>query len=304
MRLLVAMAVGLVLAGCAAPSTVVQGLDEPSRPSAPENLQRLRERARVVLANYDKAMGDAGFVVVGRTETGSVGALETSNEHLKQVISAGLFRASGEMPAAPRQTGEVVWGSGARLALPLISAREGLRLMAADNRCSECTPHPVTGARLGTMRVMTTRGEATVPAWEYTLAQTKMRILRAAVDSGTPVQVDPPAGNPDDIPHGAAAEAARPDGLRLTVKFTGSREGADKPCGADYTAEAVESERAVAVLIQERPYDGPPPSVPAGSTHACMLVGYMRTVTVTLSEPLGGRAVIEVQQGQPVPVKR
>ncbi|WP_203721930.1 hypothetical protein [Paractinoplanes abujensis] len=302
--MLVALAAaGLMSAGCAPPSAVVQGLDEPSLPSAAENLQRLRERARVVLANYDKAMGDAGFVVVGRTESGSVGSLETRNEHLKQVVSAHLFTAAGELPAAPRQSGEAVWASGERLALPLISAAEGLRRMAADNRCAECAPHPVTGARLSTMRVMTTRGEATVPAWEYTLAETKMRVLRAAVDGGTPVQVDPPDGNPDDIPNGAVAEAARADGLRLTVKFTGSREGAGEPCGADYTAEAVESERAVAVLIQERPYSGPPPSVAAGTTHACLAIGYLRTAAVTLSEPLGGRAVLEVQQGQPVPVK-
>ncbi|MCO8276801.1 hypothetical protein M1L60_40100 [Actinoplanes sp. TRM 88003] len=79
----------------------------------------------------------------------------------------------------------------------------------------------------------------------------------------------------------------------------GAKEGADQPCGEDYVAEAVESDNAVAVLVQVRRYIGPGNEVPPG----CLLVGHPRTATVTLAQPLNGRAVLEVQQGQPVPTR-
>ncbi|GAA2643859.1 hypothetical protein GCM10010399_92280 [Dactylosporangium fulvum] len=42
-------------------------------------------------------------------------------------------------------------------------------------------PLQVTGARLSTARIQTTRGPATVPAWEYTLQGTAVRLTRVAV---------------------------------------------------------------------------------------------------------------------------
>jgi hypothetical protein len=288
-----------MVAGCA--STPVPG---PVGPEAtPEAGDRLRERARVVLANYEKAVGDAGLVVVGRQETTIAGTLEPRNEHLKTAIAAGRLEAAGELPAAPHEKGEAVWSSGRRLSLPLLSARESLRLLAVDDDCPQCVRHSVTGARLTTMRVPTTRGPATVPAWEFSLKDTEVRVLRMALDSGVPVTVNPPVGSPDDVPDGAAAESARVDGKRLTVTLTGAQEGADQPCGIDYIAEAVESDTAVAVLVRVRYYSGPTPEVPPGTAFGCTMAGFPRTATVTLAEPLNGRAVLEVQQGQPVPLR-
>ena len=289
-----------MLAGCAsapAPGPVGQ---EPTRRT--DDLQRLRERARVVLANYDRAVGDAQLVVLSGQEATVTGTLESRNEHLKTAIDAGRLEAAGELPATPREQGAAVWTGGGRLSLPLLSAPEALRLLAVDDDCPECVRHPVTGARLTTMRVSTTRGPATVPAWEFSLRGTKMRVLRMALDSGPPVKADPPAGSPDDLPDGAVAESARVDGKRLTVALTGPREGADQPCGEDYVAEAVESDTAVAVLVRIRRYSGPEPSVPPGTEFGCLMVGHPRSATVTLAEPLNGRAVLEVQQGQPVPL--
>ena len=288
-----------MLAGCASPPAPAPA--DAATPQA-HDLQRLRDRARVVLANYDKAVGASKLVVVSRQETTTVGTLEPSNEHLKAVIEAGRFEAAGDLPAAPRKKGEAVWSGGRRLSLPLLSAQEALRLLAVDEGCPQCGRHVVTGARLTTMRLSTTRGPATVPAWEFSLKDTKTRILRMALDSGPPVRVDPPAGSSDDVPDGAAAESARVDGKRLTVTLTGAREGADQPCGEDYAAEAIESDTAVAVLVQVRRYSGPTPQAPPGTDFGCLTVGFPRTATVTLAEPLNGRAVLEVQQGQPIPL--
>ncbi|MBM2616561.1 hypothetical protein JIG36_13435 [Actinoplanes sp. LDG1-06] len=293
-----------MLSGCGpATGTAEEPEPVPSRPGAAENLQRLRERAQVVLANYEAAMGANGFVVLQGQESAMVGTLEARNEQLKTAIGAGRFEPVGTLPPAPRETGEVVWGNGERLKRPLMSAPEGLRKLAARDDCPQCARHPVTGARLTTMTVATTRGKATVPAWEYSLADTEVRVKRMALETGGPATVAPPAGNPDEIPEGSVAEAVRVDGRKLTADLTGAQEGADKPCGEDFVAETVETDIAVAIIIQRIPYSGPEPSVPPGAVWACTLVGYPRTVTATLKKPLNGRAVLEVQQGQPVLLK-
>ena len=92
----------------------------------------------------------------------------------------------------------------------------------------------------------------------------------------------------------SAAEVSA-DGRRLTATFIGSPGPATEPCGVDYTGRAVESANAVVVIIDEHPYAG-------GGEQACNAIGYTRTATVDLAAPLGERAVLEVMQGQPVPV--
>jgi hypothetical protein len=86
-------------------------------------------------------------------------------------------------------------------------------------------------------------------------------------------------------------------GTRLTVNFVGSPGPASEPCGVDYTAEAVESENAVVVIVVQHPYPGP-----YGPNQGCTAVGFDRNATVDLVRPLGERAVLEVRQGLPVPV--
>ena len=80
-----------------------------------------------------------------------------------------------------------------------------------------------------------------------------MRITRVAI--AAPVIAQPPPWNPNDPPIGLSIEEARgrPDGTRLEVTFVGSPRGAEVPCGADYTAEAVESDLAIVVIVVERP---------------------------------------------------
>ena len=67
------------------------------------------------------------------------------------------------------------------------------------------------------------------------------------------------------------------------------------PCGEDYTAEAVESDLAVVVVVARHPH-----AAPFGA--ACSAVGARRTATATLAAPLGDRAVLDLQTGTPVPV--
>ncbi|SNY45741.1 hypothetical protein [Paractinoplanes atraurantiacus] len=237
-RRLTAMVALTAIGGCASP---VAPAEEPPPVQA-------EQRARDVLASYEKAVGAARFVPAGGL-TGSVGSLEQANEHYKAAIGAGRIEAAAELPVAPRATGTVIWAGGERLEVPLIGAGDALGQVMAEKggECLGCTPVPVTGAKLTTTRIPTTRGEATVPAWEFTLKGSAFRITRVAVAPSGAQTYTPPPGTAG----GPAAESATVSGRTVTVKVTGSRSAASEPCGADYTARAVESAHAVVVIVDE-----------------------------------------------------
>jgi hypothetical protein len=215
----------------------------------------------------------------------------------KRALAAGLLRADTTLPDPPRPTATVVWENGATLTVPVISAGEALRQLTATAGldCPECVPLVVTDAHLTTAQIQTTRGRATVPVWEYTLKGTTARVTRVAVAGTATVTITPPSLDPHNPPDGLRIESASasPDGRQLAVIVVGAREPASQPCGADYSVEAVESAHAVAVIVTEHRN---------GTDTVCPAIGFSRTVAVELARPLDGRAVLEVQQGLPVPL--
>ncbi|WBB70795.1 hypothetical protein [Micromonospora sp. WMMD812] len=265
-----------------------------------ESIEQLRQQAREALARYDTAVAGAGdsprFVPVGEL-TGQLGDWEPAHEDNKLKLLSGQVVAAGPLPDTPRPTGEVRWVSGETKQVPLLSATATLdRLRAAGaGECPGCVPMKVTAARATTVRIETSRGPATVPAWEYDLEETAVRLTRVAVADSATVTVTPPSWDPHHAPGGLGIQSAtitRP-GTRLTVAFTGSPGPASQPCGVDYTGEAVESANAVVVIVVEhRNRDD----------QVCPAIGAGRTATLDLARPLGERAVLEVQQGMPVPV--
>ena len=279
-----------VLGGCG-PGGSGPGGDDPGR---------LRQQARDALVRYDKAVLDAGgpqsFVPVGDL-TGQLGDWEPTNGDNKQALQSGRVVAATALPAAPQPAGKVVWDNGAVQTISLISADEALQQLAAAGagRCPECVPLEVTGARLTTARIQTTRGPATAPAWEYTLRETAVRVTRVAVAGSAAVKITPPSWDPYNPPGGLAIESASTTtpGRQLTVAFTGAPGPGSQPCGADYSAEAVESANAVVVIVIAHPH---------AANETCPAIGARRTTTVDLAQPLGERSVLEVQQGLPVPL--
>ena len=279
-----------LLGGCAS------GVGGP----ATGGLDRLHQQARDALARYDKAVLDAGgepdFVPVGDL-TGQIGVWEPANGDNKLALMSGRVLAVVTLPTLPRPTGQVQWDSGVTRTVPLIGAGEALAQLnvAGTSDCPSCAPLQVTGARLTTTRIQTTRGPATVPAWEYTLRGTDVRVIRVAVDGSATVTVTPPSWDPYDTPAGLSIEAAitSVSSLQLTVMFTGAPDPASQPCGADYSGEAVESTHAVVVIVTEHSH---------AAGEICADVGARRSATVKLAQPLGERAVLEVRQGLPVPV--
>ena len=139
---------------------------------------------------------------------------------------------------------------------------------------------------------VSSRGPATAPIWEFTLEGTAVKVTRVAI--ANPVVVAPDEGG---WGLGLAIDSASGSvkGSELTVAFVGAPNPGNMACGEDYTAEAVESDLAVVVIVTRHPR-----VVPLGE--ACPAVGARRTATATLAVPLGDRAVLDLQQGTPVAI--
>jgi hypothetical protein len=262
----------------------------------------LHEQADAALARWAAAVAAAG----GRQDfvptegmTGQVGDWEADvGDNNKPALMAGLVESATQLPDDVPPDAEIRWTDGTTKTVATISAAQALRDLQGEpeSPCPECHPLEVTGARLSTATVQTSRGPATAPAWEFSLEGTQVKVTRIAVAAGDGPAVQPPPWDANNPPSGLRIDSATGTigGLQLTVTFIGAPDGADKPCGADYAAEAVESDLAVVIIVAAR--SNPFPA-------SCAAVGAVRTATAALARPLGDRAVLDVVEGQPVPVQ-
>jgi hypothetical protein len=268
-------------------------------PGTGPDLDALHAQARAALDRWAaaKASSGADIGIVGE-RTGQVGDWEGPvGENNKLALMAGRVRVTAELPADTPSEGTVTWADGTTTAVPVLSATDAVAALVAGamgSPCDECRALEITSARLVAGPVETIRGAATAPIWEFTLAGTRVIVTQVAI--ADPVVVEPPAWNPDHPPVGLAIDAAtgRPEDASLTVSFVGAPKPGSEPCGSDYTTEAVESDLAIVVIVVEHPH---------GFGESCTAVGAIRTATVTLAKPLGLRAVLEVQSGQPVTIR-
>ena len=280
--IIAAVAVAAALSGC-------QGAQGP----------RLHQQAQAALARWADAVagagGQHGVVLVGEL-TGQVGDWELGvGDNNKRALYAGLVEGAVSLPAEIPAEGEVRWQDGAPQTVRVTSAQQAVAEIraSATASCPDCVSMRITGARLTTGSVETSRGPASAPIWEFTLQGTAVKVTRVAIADR--ITVVPPPWNADDAPVGISVDSASGTvgGRELTVAFVGAPLPGDQGCGADYSAEAVESPTAVVVIVTEHPH---------GAFEACTAVGARRTASVKLAAPLGERAVLEVKQGLPVPV--
>ena len=287
-RALIWVSISLAITGCRVASPAAPGGSSLDRPHL---------WAEAALARWAASTGGAAPAVVFVGDlTSQIGDWEASvGDNDKVALMSGAVRPAASLPTASPAPGEVRWPDGTSATVELLSAGDALAgiTRSGDAGCAGCRPLEITGARLTTGSVQTSRGPATAPIWAFTVAGSSVVITRVAAADA--VAVDPPPWDPNDAPQGISIDSARGDaGSRdLTVSFIGAPAAGDQPCGADYAAEAVESELAVVVIVTEHPNP-----VPA----ACSLVGALRTAAVHLASPLGNRVVLELKEGRPVPL--
>lgn len=282
--------VGLVLgvSGCTA------------APASSAQVDEVHKQAQAALASWDAAVaagaGGSGFVLVGDSTlfVGTDWGPNLDGGNAKMAWYAGLFVAADPLPSDAPPNGSVRWPDGTTHTVAVMSAQQALADLkaSASQPCSECTPLQITGAKLTTATFQSSRGSVEAPAWGFSLQDTDVKLDQIAV--AAPVAAPPATDRVVQTWVGPPVESATVDasGMTLTVTFVGAQDAADQPCGADYTAEAVESDNAVVVIVYERRNMLPV---------ACSAVGYFRTAQVTLAKPLGVRTLIDLQ-AQPISV--
>jgi len=296
------LAILALVAACATPAGGPGGSGLILTSASHEPMDRLHQQAHDALARWADAVrrsGGASITFVGDL-TGQIGDWEQAvGENNKAALMAGMIQAPHGLSKDQPSGDTVKWLDGSSVDVNVLSAADTLAALiaSAKGKCGDCTPLEVTDAQRATGLIDTSRGPANAPIWVYSIAGSTVKVTRVAVDKS--VTVDPPAWNANNPPEGVRIDSATGSATskKLTVSFVGAQDGADKPCGEDYTTEAVESELAIVVIVERHPYAGPmPPNT------ACDLVGYLRTAKVTLEAPLGNRVVLDVQQGLPVSV--
>ena len=282
-RCALVLLVTMAMAGCA----FAPGATDPAA---------AHQRAQAVLSAWAGSVAAAGeraaVTPVGEL-TGQIGDWEESvGDNNKRALMAGMVASNSPLSEEAPPDGEVTWQDGTTTKVPLLSAQDAIVAIESTTEapCPDCTMLLVTDAQLTSGPIQTSRGPATAPIWEFTLQGTGVKVTHVAI--ANPVVV-----TPDEVGSqlGLAIDSASGSvgGTELTVAFVGAPDPGDKPCGEDYTAEAVESNLAVVVIVTRHPH------VTIG---ACSAVGARRTATATLAAPLGDRVVLDLQQGTPIPV--
>ncbi|SIN34917.1 hypothetical protein [Micromonospora cremea] len=152
-----------------------------------------------------------------------------------------------------------------------------------------CLPLTVTGVTLGAVPVRTSRGEAQVPAWLFTVEELATPVARLAVAPAAITPVPKPTAPARPLPDRlrSAQDVMAVDGSRLTVRLG---------VGACDTG--------ITPLVQERPdvvvVGG---GFVAQSYGLCPDVLKPEPVTVTLAAPLGARPVLDVSTGAPLLIR-
>lgn len=284
--------VALLVAACATPVSAPDGSGIPTRSALPQAGDRIHQQANDALVRWAdavRASGGASITFLGEL-TSQIGSWEDEvGANNGDALDAGAIETS--TPLAEERPGrrEVKWVDGSKVDVDVLSARQAFDELIASSSadCDGCEPLHVTDANLANGLVETSSGPAEVPMWVYSIRDSAVRVTRVAVDDS--VTVDPPPWDAEDPPAGLSIEGATgtPGSRELEVRFVGGAED----CGAEYAAEAVESELAVVVIVTEE-----------DSGDCQTLQGALRTLTVELDAKLGERVVLEVRQGLPVPV--
>jgi hypothetical protein len=199
--------------------------------------------------------------------------------------------SDGQLPTAPL-TGKVRWPGGATATVPLLTAMQAYRKIATEQSCQgqSCPPSLViTAVKPDTLTVGTSRGNAAVPAWTFTVRSLASPITVAALAPGS-YHTQPqglrglPAGGLNGFT-GAALGPLTADVRQIHVLVGKS--------GCDTRAGALVYETSTVVIVGGWTYNAHPDG-------PCAPVLEMESFPVELGRPLGHRVVLSVDNGRPL----
>jgi hypothetical protein len=281
----VIMACAGLLAGCA-------HIDRPSTPAASETSFQ-DQAAAVAKAWTDSDMTTAwtqGFIPLQELV---VEPSWSSNGDLKASFGNGWIRSASPLSDTTGR-GDIRFADGTSLRVPLEGAQTAYsRFPKRYGACPMAGQPPtcqwltITAARMSTMQMGTSRGQALVPAWRYTVAGLRQPLVRVAV---APSAITSP-------PRAVLPEQARLDGvvsaLRL-ISSTGDGLAFDIGIGAcDKDPRGLVSEFPDLIVI-----GGSVTGPEAGS--ACNAMMLSHRVDVRTKRPVGTRPIVDALSGQPL----
>ncbi|WP_217145691.1 hypothetical protein [Streptomyces sp. AC627_RSS907] len=277
----------VTLLGTVVAGPVVAGCGGPSGDDAGADADAVARRARQVAAAWEgSAAADAwraGYHPMGDVIQLPRGGLRSEAD--ARAYRDRSFVRHGELPATRAGEGRVTWAAGGSLTRPMTGAEDAYRSLS-DGRVGD-EPHlVVTGAKPGTMTLVTSRGPATVPAWVFTLDGYTSPLKRAAVLPS--VLPSPPIAPARDVPvqllGGLVGVAG--DGRSATVV---ARHGA---CDDGPAVEVLETPRSVVLSssVKQRESGGD-----------CTKQAKLQRVTVELARPVGDRVLLDAASGRPIP---
>ncbi|MFI5840006.1 hypothetical protein ACIA8K_09890 [Catenuloplanes sp. NPDC051500] len=249
------------------------------------------------------------------------------SDEQRTAVDAGWFTLDSLLPAeAP--SGEVTFAGGAE-ELPLIGAADAYRLIdrgdppacepaqgkrpapsgtaadpggsgsdtsssGADTSSSgaggSCTRLPVTGATLGSVPLRTSRGDATVPAWLFTVRGLTAPVARVAVAPASVAEPPAPSLAPPDT-----ASAATLKGAQSLARVAGT--------AVDYRLGVGACDEQITPLVYETETLIVIGGSATSSAEMCTEQLVLQPVSVTLRAPAGARPILDAQTGQALILK-
>ncbi|MCM0676813.1 hypothetical protein NCC78_19285 [Micromonospora phytophila] len=303
----------MIVAGCAP-----AGSDPAAGPASPASPDQRREafdqRATEVADAWRPGPAWRTGYVPLQDHTVLVGDPRFTGD-TKMAFNAGWYRDQIALPDTAPADGTVRFPDGT-LSVPLISADAAYRQLdqgdpppcagrprepgrpkdgptiepgpdgpVSSTAQSACIPLTVTAAKLGSVPVRTSRGEAQVPAWLFTVEEISAPVARVAVAPGSVTavpEVAPPSPSLDDDVAGAQ-DIRSVDGATLTWQVgVGS-------CDTGITPLVWERDDVVVLG-----------GGVTRSTGVCNAMLKLEPVTATLKAPLGDRTVLDVVTGAPL----
>lgn len=211
----------------------------------------------------------------------------------KLAFVSGRFDLPPEPPPPPAVT-VITWPDGASTRATSLPPVKAIGQAVGPGADRSLPAIPVTSIAASTLVIPTTRGPATVPAWDLALGGTPVHVF--VVSARAAARPITSAAEPGSSLTGIVRIdriTASEDGRTLTASFVGAPEPASQACGEDYTADTIADHAAVVMIVYRHPST-------ESANVACTAVGGTRTAIAQLSEPLDGRPVLDLYTGQPV----
>jgi hypothetical protein len=310
---LLSMSMLLFATGCAEGG---QGGDQAAAPASPSGdldtvfAARAEQVARQWRAAGTSDAWGTGFVPLQALTVPPAGV--TFSDATKRAFAAGWYRLETGMPReAGGRKGTITYAGGATETVPVITLAEayaeldqgdpppcpgptvpppadapgpdgtdggGPESPASDKAPKSCVALTITGATLGSVKILTSRGETDAPAWLFTVRELKGPVARVAVAPSAIATV--PEIDTDGLPPGTGLVAAQ-DLTSVTGTRLAFRLGVGA-CDEQIRPLAFETEDVVVVGGTATRRDG-----------VCTEQLLLHPVTVELDEPSGARPVID-----------